>query len=500
MPSDRDALLAAICADPDDDTPRLVFADWLDENGESARAEFIRAQVEFARLTDDGSDSQAVYEFLRDRDWVTRPAAKWDKIDAGIARRIALASRIEKLRKKHGKAWSANLPKKCGLKWGGFHRGFPGRAEVADAGLLAGSAARVTAVAPAVTVELGARLRRDEFARMQYYAGLLPWIRGVEVTFEDNLMALAPRDTPARCRSLRISGGRISEYLVETFARSEFWSELHTLDLGGALLDPDAAKALFAVESLRKLTRLSLSGDGWAADHLQALADIKFTNLTHLHLVGCDLDDDAAEVLANAPSLRKLRYLDVGENNIRGRGATALLASPHLRNVAFLGLEENPIRGLDAKALESAPAGGLRLFHAHGCRLTVKDVAALARSPRVRDLWYLDLDENGLPSGAVREIVRGFGDRCPPVVWLTYNRIDAAGAELLADWPAAQALRVLQLYFNPIDDAGTLALLNSPHLKNLDGFGVSGVSAAVAKQVRKRFKKHGIVYDIRRGK
>jgi hypothetical protein len=50
------------------------------------------------------------------------------------------------------------------------------------------------------------------------------------------------------------------------------------------------------------------------------------------------------------------------------------------------------------------------------------------------------------------------------------------------------------LYFNPIDDDGALALLNSPHLKNLDGFGVSGVSASVAKQVRKRFKKNGIVY------
>src|SRR6266536_2625699 len=47
--SDRDALLAAICAQPDEDTPRLVFADYLEENGEPDRAAFIRAQVEFAR-------------------------------------------------------------------------------------------------------------------------------------------------------------------------------------------------------------------------------------------------------------------------------------------------------------------------------------------------------------------------------------------------------------------------------------------------------------------
>ncbi len=42
--NDGDALLAAIIANPDDDTPRLVYADWLDENGDETRAEFIRVQ------------------------------------------------------------------------------------------------------------------------------------------------------------------------------------------------------------------------------------------------------------------------------------------------------------------------------------------------------------------------------------------------------------------------------------------------------------------------
>jgi uncharacterized protein (TIGR02996 family) len=48
--SARAALLAAICANPADDTARLVFADWLDEHGEPQRAEFIRLQIEAARL------------------------------------------------------------------------------------------------------------------------------------------------------------------------------------------------------------------------------------------------------------------------------------------------------------------------------------------------------------------------------------------------------------------------------------------------------------------
>ncbi len=46
--SDRLSLLAAIAAAPDDDLPRLVYADWLDESGtahDRIRAEFLRAEV-----------------------------------------------------------------------------------------------------------------------------------------------------------------------------------------------------------------------------------------------------------------------------------------------------------------------------------------------------------------------------------------------------------------------------------------------------------------------
>src|SRR5579872_1801348 len=41
--------LKAICDNPEDDTPRLVYADWLDEHGDTARAEFIRVQCQLAR-------------------------------------------------------------------------------------------------------------------------------------------------------------------------------------------------------------------------------------------------------------------------------------------------------------------------------------------------------------------------------------------------------------------------------------------------------------------
>ena len=41
-------LLRAILENPADETLRLIYADWLEENGESERAEFIRVQIELA--------------------------------------------------------------------------------------------------------------------------------------------------------------------------------------------------------------------------------------------------------------------------------------------------------------------------------------------------------------------------------------------------------------------------------------------------------------------
>ena len=45
-------LLAAIKADPADDLPRLLAADWLADHDEGERAEFIRVQCELAQLPD----------------------------------------------------------------------------------------------------------------------------------------------------------------------------------------------------------------------------------------------------------------------------------------------------------------------------------------------------------------------------------------------------------------------------------------------------------------
>ena len=64
---DREPFLKAIFAAPDDDLPRLVFADYLDERVDHAWAELIRVQCELARagypdaLPDAGTDLERVH-------------------------------------------------------------------------------------------------------------------------------------------------------------------------------------------------------------------------------------------------------------------------------------------------------------------------------------------------------------------------------------------------------------------------------------------------------
>lgn len=52
--TEREALHAAVLESPEDNLPRLVFADWLEENGEQVRAEFIRTSIEFGYVGENG--------------------------------------------------------------------------------------------------------------------------------------------------------------------------------------------------------------------------------------------------------------------------------------------------------------------------------------------------------------------------------------------------------------------------------------------------------------
>ncbi len=75
MTAARDALLAAVAADPDADLPRLVYADWLDDHGEPDRAEFIRLQCQTAKS--DPTDPGWLPAKLREYELFDRHRADW---------------------------------------------------------------------------------------------------------------------------------------------------------------------------------------------------------------------------------------------------------------------------------------------------------------------------------------------------------------------------------------------------------------------------------------
>jgi uncharacterized protein (TIGR02996 family) len=95
MTSDGEALFRAICDQPWEDTPRLVYADWLQENGRAERADFIRLQCEAWHLC-------TAYPTITE----ARTAAS-------------------RLLKEYGDQWHAELPEIAGVTWSDlFVRGF----------------------------------------------------------------------------------------------------------------------------------------------------------------------------------------------------------------------------------------------------------------------------------------------------------------------------------------------------------------------------------------
>src|SRR5437762_759494 len=84
--SAEQGFLSAICETPDDDAPRLVYADWLDDNGQPDRAEFVRLQCRLARMEEwaDGRDELVRREqrLLKDNE------KKWRKVVGKFTARV----------------------------------------------------------------------------------------------------------------------------------------------------------------------------------------------------------------------------------------------------------------------------------------------------------------------------------------------------------------------------------------------------------------------------
>src|SRR5687768_1025238 len=97
---EREALLRTVCENPDDDLPRLVFADWLDEHGEPERAEFIRIQIELGT------------------------SAKRGESTVDSRRQRELRNLEQSLLYLNGNRWRQEVPVYTGVHFHDFSRGF----------------------------------------------------------------------------------------------------------------------------------------------------------------------------------------------------------------------------------------------------------------------------------------------------------------------------------------------------------------------------------------
>ncbi|MBX9624891.1 MAG: TIGR02996 domain-containing protein [Gemmataceae bacterium] len=128
---DGEPLLRAVCEHPDDDTPRLVLADWLEENGEPERAAFIRLQCQAA---------------LSHRDRGRR----------------RLEEQADRLLRLFSRRWAAELPHGAGYRWADvYSRGFQCTVMVDEEDAFLADLDEVFDAAPLTDLDVGSLLQFD---------------------------------------------------------------------------------------------------------------------------------------------------------------------------------------------------------------------------------------------------------------------------------------------------------------------------------------------------
>jgi uncharacterized protein (TIGR02996 family) len=341
-------LLSAISESPEDDTPRLVYADWLEENGQAERGEFIRVQCQLARTP------------RTDPHWVT------------------LRDRAAQLQRQHGKDWQAEVPSLEGGYWGSdYRRGFVEEATFGTWSAFADQARRIFAAAPLVRLHLTKPASRS-------------------------MAKMARSPLLARLRRLKMYVGEIGEAGVQTLAGSPHLGNLTSLDLscGGPppRLGPNCARAVAKSPSLTGLRELVLSAFDLGSAGARALATSpNLAGLTALDLGICGIGVAGARALASSRRLTRLVRLGLDFNPLGCEGVAALAGSPVLAQVEYLGLAGTNLGPQGVRALADSPyLSRLRDLWLGGNTIEVEGVQALAESPRLPELTFLDLSRTGI--------------------------------------------------------------------------------------------------------
>jgi uncharacterized protein (TIGR02996 family) len=375
--TDEQPFLDAIFERYDDDRPRLVYADFLDDAGEPERAELIRVQLALFRLGEDDP------------------------------RRPILNDRQAELLTQNRATWTADL---AGLAVGiDFRRGIPDSASIDAATLLERGD------------ELFARLR---VRRLR----LLDAAPVVAKLFLSPLLA--------RVRELDLCNADLRNSGLALLARSPHLKNLEALDLGFNALEDAGLETFARSGGLPNLTALSLNdNDSITGEGLKALGESPFfAGLTSLDVSGNDIGETGVAALVASPAMARLRSLRLNNNRIGDAGLAMLAHSPLFARVLGaehrLEVRENFVGPAGVAALAACPAVGvctaLDLTHNY---LGDKGVAALLRSPYLSKLRVLRLARNQLTDAgiiAARELYESLLDRVQ-LLDLAGNRLTRRG-------------------------------------------------------------------------
>jgi uncharacterized protein (TIGR02996 family) len=351
------ALLRAAKEQPEEDAPRLILADWLEDHGAEearARAELIRVQCRLEHLAEGAAERGALLN--REHELLDRYGAAWRQ--AFSIRGISVTYRRGLLYLKlSSQAFLAQSRQRlAGTEvWGWVegvclvHRYRRWPVEILQAPALADVFALDVSQTSAKDHGVKALAASPRVAHLTFL-GLnrtyLGW-RGAEALNSPHL---------ARLRTLRLARNYLGLRGVTALASAEHLAGLTSLDLSVNNLGNDEAKRFATYCCLTRLTSLHLHHNRIGPPGARALvAAASLARLTQLDLSHNAIRDAGALALAQSPHLTGLTDLDLTSNGIGPRGAQALAASPGLANLTRLELSLNALGDEGARALAASP-------------------------------------------------------------------------------------------------------------------------------------------------
>ena len=464
---ERESLYAAICANPRDDLPKLVFADWLDERGDAvdrAHAELIRIQCEWE--SNKAENQRLVEPFQLNVEHHRWPNAKQMTAESDdAARAIQLLNRSADLELITKDKPLMPLPEFSGAMYhfsnrvhgikqclrmtslstwenhlSDIRKHFPIRDLILDP--YTGSYQQGDGVSD-VESELFSQI--ESLSSEMYHSttslrSILGWRKlhrlrrfsCKNANANSTLIeALSNADHLPELESLQLDCPSYSSSAflnVERFPKLQqlsLWSFdtgslfatmsrvleftdncLRELDLQG-LTDHDDNIQLRWLDGNRipKLARLVLGGMLARSTVGQILSSGQFPELRHLHIFGHFSGDFVGRVLEKARSHPMLDSLTLGQSGLERGAVGSLVRWPGFVNLRKLELEGSRLNHEAIAALGSADAPHLRTLGLANCNLHGSHVRELTQSRFVRSLWNLDLHGNEVDDAFIRALV-----------------------------------------------------------------------------------------------